>query len=104
CTLLLLATSVVLLSRCSPKIASTTASSETSAEVAAIKQKYSEAQIEEGRLIYQSSCGKCHKLFEPESKSIEKWETVLPKMQRLAKLDETDGGKVRAYLLTHAKQ
>src|SRR5690606_26230761 len=95
----------IVLSRCSPKVATSVAATPaTPAEkVAEVKRNYTEAQMEEGRLVYQGSCGKCHKLFTPESRDVEKWEKVLPRMVKRSKLDDTTAGKVRAYLLAHAK-
>ncbi|MEZ5016240.1 MAG: hypothetical protein R2800_04255 [Flavipsychrobacter sp.] len=71
--------------------------------VASVKKQYTDSQMEEGKAVYQSSCGKCHALFEPESRTIHKWEKVLPRMSKRANLETADAGKVRAYLLTHAK-
>jgi len=104
-TLVCLGMTIIGLSRCSPKVPAAVAASEPGAaeKVAEVRRDYTEAQMEEGRLVWQSSCKKCHKLFEPDSRSVEKWERVLPRMSRKAKLDETDAGKVRAYLLAHAK-
>lgn len=72
-------------------------------KIAEVKSNYTEAQMEEGRRVYQGSCGKCHKLFTPESRGVEKWEKVLPRMVKRSKLDDAAGGMVRAYLLAHAK-
>ncbi len=100
-----LSASVVIMSHCSPKIpASMTTTAATPAEkVAEVKRNYTEAQMEEGRIVWQGNCGKCHKLFTPESRDVEKWEKVLPRMVKRSKLDDTAAGKVRAYLLAHAK-
>src|SRR5690606_14882979 len=105
CTIICLCASVIMLSHCAPKVASTvtTTESATPDAVAEVKKNFSEAQLEEGRLVYQNSCGKCHKLFAPESRDIEKWEKVLPRMAKRAKLDDETTGKVRAYLIVHAK-
>lgn len=71
--------------------------------VAEINSKYSEAQKEEGKTIWQANCQKCHKLFEPESRNVVKWDGILKRMTKKAKLSEEEAGKVRAYVLTHAK-
>ncbi len=104
-TVFCLSASVVVLSHCSPKVATTmTSTAATPAEkIAEVKRNYTEAQMEEGRVVWQGSCGKCHKLFTPESRDVEKWEKVLPRMVKRSKLGDTTAGKVRAYLLAHAK-
>lgn len=70
--------------------------------VAEIDSKYTAAQKEEGKTVWQTNCQKCHKLYEPQSHSIAKWEKILPRMSKKAKLSVEDAGKVRAYVLTHA--
>lgn len=71
--------------------------------VAEIDSKYTDIQKEEGKTIWQANCQKCHKLYEPESHTIAKWENILQRMSKKAKLNDVDAGKVRAYVLTHAK-
>jgi len=71
--------------------------------MAEINSKYSEAQKEEGKTIWQANCQKCHKLFEPESRNVVKWDGILQRMTKKAKLSEEDAGKVRAYVMSHAK-
>ena len=92
----------VLLTECTPK---KTASSEMSPDqkVAEVKKNYTEAQLEEGKVLMQNSCDKCHKLFAPGSRSVEKWENVLPRMSNRAKLNDQQAAMVRAYILSHAK-
>jgi len=105
-TLLSLCTLALSLTRCATKAptATATAAAATPEEkVAEVKRSYTDAQLEEGKLIWQGSCKKCHALFTPESRGVEKWENVLPRMAKRAKLDDTAAAKVRAYLLTHAK-
>lgn len=72
-------------------------------KVAEVKKKFTEAQMQEGKTIWASSCTKCHKLFEPESRTVAKWETILPNMSMRAKLNEDQAAKVRAYVISHAK-
>lgn len=74
-----------------------------SAKVAEIKKKFTDVQIQEGMTIWQGACGKCHKLFEPQSRTVAKWETILPNMSMRAKLNQDQAAKVRAYVLTNAK-
>ena len=73
------------------------------AKVAEVKRKYTEQQMAEGKTIWQNNCNKCHKLFEPESRDVAKWEAVLPSMVKRAHLTDAQGGMVRAYILANAK-
>lgn len=68
-----------------------------------IKKKYTQQQIDEGKAISINSCNKCHKYHEPEEFTVTRWESILTQMIPKAKLNATDGGKVSAYILTHAK-
>lgn len=94
---------------CTAKKATTSSSTVKAAEPAAsdimaeIDSKYTAAQKEEGKTIWQANCQKCHKLFEPESHTVAKWEGILQRMSKKAKLNDVDAGKVRAYVITHAK-
>lgn len=101
--LIAIAGTSVMMTECSPKkkIASNELSPE--AKVAEVKRNYTPAQMEEGKTIWSASCGKCHKLHDGPDHDVAKWEKVLPRMINRAKLNEVDGGKVRAYLLANAK-
>ena len=72
-------------------------------KVAEIKAKYTSAQLEEGKAIYESHCNKCHKLFDPQEFNVSKWEGVLPSMTKKAKLTDDQSALVRAYVLSHVK-
>ena len=103
--LFVLGTGLFLFSQCSPKTtgAITTTAKPTQEEaVAEVKKNYTEEQMEEGKVIWQASCDKCHKIFEPESHTVRQWEKILPDMTKRAKLDNIKAGKVRAYILSHA--
>lgn len=95
----------LLLAQCSPKprASMTSTASTTSAKVDEVKSKYSEEDIASGKAVFENKCNNCHKLHLPETRNVEKWEKVLPRMVNLARLDDTQAGKVRAYVLSHAK-
>lgn len=101
-TILTIATASVLMTQCTAKKTATSAKSPEEI-VAEVKKNYSEDQMAEGKTLFQGNCGKCHALFEPESRTVDKWERVLPRMSQRAKLEDTQAGKVRAYVLAHAK-
>jgi cytochrome c5 len=69
-----------------------------------IKRNYTEAQMEEGKVIWQTNCNRCHKLYTPGSYTIAEWENILPRMYPRTKLDKEQSGKVRAYILPNAKR
>lgn len=101
-TLIFLFIITIVLARCAPK-ATTTREMTSEEKVADVKKNYSEEQMDEGKKLMQGNCGKCHKLFSPESRSVEKWENILPSMVKRSKLNDAQGNKVRAYILAHAK-
>jgi len=99
---LTLSTLVIIMVNCSPKVgkAVTAGPVPTSAEVQA---QYSTTQLDQGKMIWQTHCNKCHKLFEPGSRTPEKWNSVLRIMIPRAKLNMADAQLVRAYLIANAK-
>ena len=92
----------VLMTQCTAKKATTSAMTPEQA-IAEIKKNYTAEQLEEGKTIFLSNCDKCHALNQPETRDIAKWEKVLPRMSKKANLDNEKAGKVRAYVLAHAK-
>lgn len=106
-TLCALATLSIVMVNCSSskKTAAIPGASNASPEikVAEARKNYSEDQMAEGKVLWESNCDKCHKLFTPESRDVEKWEAVLPRMVKRSKLTDQQAGMVRAYLITHAK-
>lgn len=102
-SLLSLAVLSVSLTQCTPK-KTTTANTMTDAEkVAEVKKNFTPQQLEEGKMVFETSCNKCHKLKGPETRSVAKWERVLPRMSSKAKLSDDDAAKVRAYVLANTK-
>lgn len=101
-TILAVGSISILMANCSAK--KTATSSKTPEQIVAeVKSQYSEAQMVEGKSIFQESCKKCHPLKEPETRTVDKWERILPRMSERSKLDAEQAGKVRAYVLAHAK-
>lgn len=104
-TLCLMSGILLLLAQCSPKPrASMTATATTPTEkVAEVKSTFSEEDLASGHQLFESHCDRCHKLKLPETRTVDKWEKVLPRMVNLAKLNDKEAGQVRAYVLSHAK-
>lgn len=99
----------LMLAHCTAKKTTTSTPAETvkvmtpEEAVADVKNRYTEVQMEEGNVIFRDNCGKCHKLHEPETRTVTHWEKILPRMNKKSGLDTEQGGKVRAYVLAHAK-
>lgn len=90
----------VIAAQCTPKkLATTTKAPETPA----VAKTYTPAEMEEGKTIFEGNCGKCHTLYAPETRGIASWEKILPPMSRKAELTNDQAGKVRAYVLAHAR-
>jgi uncharacterized membrane protein len=90
------------MSYCTPKVAKGVAD-EAVPTPEQMKAQFTTAQLDEGKMIWQSNCNKCHKLFDPGSRTPEKWNRVLNRMIPKAKLTPDQGKLVRAYLIAHAK-
>lgn len=97
----------LLMANCSKKTAGSVAGSGDAAYEAAVnevKAKYTEEQMREGMNVWQASCQKCHKLYEPASHTVKQWERILPRMSKKANLTDEQAGKVRAYILSNASK
>jgi cytochrome c5 len=94
--------STITLVQCTSKKAASNEMSEAE-KVTDVKKNFTPAQMDEGKVLWQNSCGKCHKLPQPESYTVSKFDRVLPRMIKKAKLTDEQGAKVRAYLIANAK-
>jgi cytochrome c5 len=107
-TLFAISGTILVFSNCSSTKPAATASdnsatAEADATVMDLKKKFSEAQMAEGKIVLETKCNKCHKLYKPTDRNVGQWEGILPRMVKRAKLDDTQAGNVRAYILTHSK-
>jgi hypothetical protein len=57
-----------------------------------------------GKKIWLKSCGKCHELYPPNSRSAEEWRDVVETMSEKAQLSPDDKMEVTAFLRVNAKQ
>jgi len=103
-TLSVLVAASLVLSRCGSSKSTTVSKSEATPQnmVAEVKKNYTQAQMDQGKTIWQSHCNKCHKLYTPDSHSVSKWNNVLPRMTSRAHLNADEAGMVRAYLIGNA--
>lgn len=88
---LILAAVVVLLVSCgtkksAPAVTEAAKTTELTPELAASKS------------LYENNCAKCHKLFDPKKFSQEDWKPILVKMQKKAKLDDTQIASISNYI------
>jgi len=63
----------------------------------------SQSDLEQGKHLWESNCDRCHKLYAPEARTRQQWELILPRMVKRSKLSDTDGEKVRGYIMSLAK-
>ncbi len=101
--LLALCLPLVMFTQCAKKMVTTKTAAAPNDAAADIKAKYSTAQIAEGKVIFEGSCGKCHKLRQPAEFKVSAWEDILPRMCKKAKLDADKAALVRAWVITNAK-
>jgi nitrate/TMAO reductase-like tetraheme cytochrome c subunit len=76
----------------------------SSEKLAQLKQKYTPAQIDEGKTISMNSCKKCHRYHQASEFTARKWDKILVKMVRKAHLSLDSAREVHAYYLLNAKQ
>ncbi|TDW52625.1 diheme cytochrome c [Flavobacterium sp. 270] len=55
-------------------------------------------ELAEGQNLYANNCAKCHKLFEPTKFTKEEWAPILVRMQKKAKLDDTQIASITNYI------
>ena len=95
----------LLLTQCAKKTTPTAKVKTTPAEeVAAVKAKYTPAQIMSGGGISANNCGKCHEEHRAGELTVKEWDDILPKMSRKANLSSADAALLYAYMVTNAKQ
>ena len=63
-------------------------------------QGYSMNDLEKGKAIYVSNCNKCHRYKVPQSRDETKWDDIIPKMAKKAKLDSEQESLVLKYVVT----
>lgn len=92
--ILILAAVVLLLASCGTKKATPT----TPAVTQAAKATELTPALAEGKNLYENSCARCHKLYEPKQFTQEDWKPILVKMQKKAKLDDSQMASISNYI------
>jgi cytochrome c5 len=96
--LLTLTAAVLLLVSCGTKKASAAPATPASAVTEAPKAKELTPELAAGKNLYENSCAKCHKLYEPTKFSQEEWKPILTRMQKKAHLDDTQMASISSYI------
>ena len=55
-------------------------------------------ELAEGKSLYENSCARCHKLYEPKKFTQEEWKPILVRMQKKAKLDDVNMASITNYI------
>ena len=58
------------------------------------------SDLNEGKAIFESKCGKCHSLQRPFKVSVKDVEKIMPKMAKKAGIDDKKSDLVLRYLIT----
>ncbi len=91
---ILFASITIIIFSCSPKVIPTTQNIEKELKSEVV---LTQNQIE-GKAIFEANCAKCHKLYEPSSRTPEKWASVLKWMQPKARISDVEREKIYDYV------
>lgn len=75
-----------------------TAVAETAPVKKEVKTKELTPELAEGKSLYENSCARCHKLYEPKEYTKTEWTPILIKMGKKAKLNETQMASITNYI------
>lgn len=79
----------IFLYSCSPKVI---------APVTEVKKVELTPELAAGRTLYENNCAKCHKLYSPTNFSEQDWKPILVRMQKKARLDDTQMVEISNYI------
>lgn len=85
----------ILLVSCTPKASTSAATAGTSSSTV--------EQIAQGKTIFESSCGRCHKLPDPASHNPVQWVGIMNAMAPKAKLNDDQHKWVYDYIVSVQK-
>lgn len=83
----------ILAASCTPKATATATATPTPI-------KSTEAQIAQGKIAFENSCGRCHKLPDPASHNSVQWVGIMNSMAPKAKLTEEQHQWVYDYIVS----
>ena len=55
-------------------------------------------ELAEGKTLFVNNCAKCHNLKNPNNYTPEEWKPILLRMQKKAKISDTDRDKIYNYV------
>ncbi|MCP2027288.1 cytochrome c5 [Flavobacterium sp. HSC-32F16] len=90
--------SVLFLAACSSTKSTAVASAVTTPAAETVASVELTPELAEGKNLYENSCVRCHKLYEPTKFSKEEWQPILVRMQKKAKLDDIKMASITNYL------
>ena len=70
----------------------------------ALSQNISLEKLQQGRGLYMNKCASCHNLHLPSSFTSKAWAPILAKMQKRARIDDSQKELIAAYLETNCKK
>jgi len=70
----------------------------------ALSQNTSLEKLQQGRELYINRCGSCHNLYLPSSYTSKSWKPIMDKMQKPARIDDSQKELIAAYLETSCKK
>jgi cytochrome c5 len=94
--------SIFLLFSCSHKTVGTTVETKPSAPASA-PVVASKTSVADGEKIYQTSCGRCHDLKNPNEYTVNEWRPIMNRMAPKARLNDDQKNNVLAFLIQNAK-
>jgi mono/diheme cytochrome c family protein len=72
--------------------------------VGAVEPTRETAQIETGKIVYKTKCGKCHNLRDPQEFDAAKWVKIVDWMAPKAQLSTVEKENVLAFVSLYAKR
>lgn len=72
-------------------------------EQVALLSQVNSGRLEHGKQLYESNCGKCHDLHNPNSRTAAGWVEIMKSMGPKAQLEQGNYLMISAYLIKNAK-
>lgn len=70
----------------------------------ALIQNTSLEKLHQGRALYINRCGSCHNLYLPSNYTSKAWKPIMDKMQKRARIDDSQKELVNNYLGASSKK
>jgi len=96
--ILILAVVTVLLVSCGTQKSAVATTEPTAPVTETTKTVALTTELAEGKNLYENSCARCHKLYDANKFTQEEWKPILTRMQKKAKLDDTQMASISHYI------